>query len=164
MGGANYGWCLEENTGLAGGGGVFRGWNGERLGGFVEKMGVHSSVRAKLRAVLRGLLLAREKGYKKLVVYVDSIIVVGLLKGNMTCSARNNAIVQRCRSLLGSPAWEVVMVHCFREANQVVDDLANLGIGLDCEFMYFNDPPREVSTSLYADREGAKFSRFIVDQ
>ncbi|KAJ8432816.1 hypothetical protein Cgig2_026146 [Carnegiea gigantea] len=48
----------KHNPGLAGGGGVFRGRNGEWLGGFAENMGICSAVRVELRAVLRGFLLA----------------------------------------------------------------------------------------------------------
>lgn len=53
------------------------------LGAFAKKMGTCSSTRAELRAVLRGLLIAKERGFKKLVVTVDSITtIVGLLKGH----------------------------------------------------------------------------------
>ena len=55
-----------------------------------------SSVRAELRAVLRGLLVAKERGFKKLVVNVDSILVVGMLEGSLLYNARRYAIVQRC--------------------------------------------------------------------
>lgn len=99
---------------------MFRWWNGEWLGGFAEKMGVCSSIRAELRAVLRGLSIAREKGYKKFGVFVDSITVVGLLIGNWTCNYRLNAIVQLCRNLLESPDWELVVTHCFREVNRLL--------------------------------------------
>lgn len=82
------GWCalnrdgaLKQNSGLAGGWGVLRGWNGKWLGGFTERIGLCSSVRAELRMVLQGLSLANGKGFKKLIVHVDSIIIVGMLKG-----------------------------------------------------------------------------------
>ena len=156
--------ALKNNLGQAGGGGFFRGWRAEWMGGFAERMGVCSSVRAELRAILRGLRLAQEKGYRKLIVYVDSLVVAGMLKDNMLCSARHNTLVQQCRRILQLPDWEVKVNHCFRETNRVADALANLGIGLNCEFMYFNEPPSEVSSSLFADRVGAKYPRLIMDQ
>ena len=70
-------WVEEESLGVG----------GERLCGFVEKMGVCSSVRAELCAMLHGLLLAKEKGFKKPRENVDSTFVVGLLQGNMSCNA-----------------------------------------------------------------------------
>ena len=71
----------KNNPVPVGGGGAFRGWHGEWLGGFAERMGVCSLVMVELRVILRGLTLARDKGFKKLVVYVDSIIVAGFLRG-----------------------------------------------------------------------------------
>ena len=43
--------------------------------------------------LLRDLLLAKEKNFRKLVVNVDSSIVVGMLRGSMLCNARHEAIV-----------------------------------------------------------------------
>ena len=154
----------RQNPDLAGCGGVFRGGKGEWLGGFAEKLGICSSVRAELRAVLRRLLLARDKGFKKIIIFVDSIMVMGMLKGDMDCNARHHTIIQCCKSLMEANDWEVRISHCYREANQVADTLANLGIELTCSFAYFNEPPREVSPSLYADQIGVKFPRFIVNQ
>ena len=53
----NTGGASRKNSGMAGGGGVFKDWKGEWLGGFAEKIGTCSSTRAALRAVLRGYKL-----------------------------------------------------------------------------------------------------------
>ena len=50
----------KGNPGPAGGG-VIRGHRGEWICGFVENMGICTSTKAKLKAVLRGLLIAKEK-------------------------------------------------------------------------------------------------------
>ena len=113
--------------------------------------------------VLQGLLLAKEKGFRKVVDYADSTIVVGVLNGTMVCNARHYAVIQRCKDLLQDGNWEVKVFHCYREGNQVADTLVNLGIGLCCDFVYFNEPPREVAASLYADQLGIKFLRFIIN-
>lgn len=136
---------------MAGGGGVFRGWRGEWLEGFAERMGVCSFVRAELRAMLRGLLLVKERRFTKLVVKVDSMLVVGMLKGSLCCNTRHYAIVQRRKGLLESPNCEVLVSHCYQETNQVADTLMNLGINLDCDLVLFTEPPKEAFTSLYAD-------------
>ena len=87
----------RRNPGVSGGGGIFRGWHGECLGGFAERMGVYYSARAELRAVLRGLLVAKEKDFKKLLVNVDSMLVVGMLKGSLLCYARHHAMSRDVR-------------------------------------------------------------------
>jgi len=107
----------KGNSGKAGGGGVFRGWKGEWLGGFAEGMGICSSVRAELRAVLQGLLVAKDKEFTKLMVKVDSMLVVGMLKGELKVNIRRHALVQQCKDLIDSSNWEVIISHCFREAS-----------------------------------------------
>ena len=59
----------------------------------------------------------------------------------MACNAKYHAIVKRCRKLVQSLDWEIKVLHCFREANQLVDVLANLGIELTRDFTYFDEPP-----------------------
>jgi len=94
--------------------------------------------------MLRGLQLAKEKGFKKLIMNVDSIIIVGLLKGSMMCNACHSSIIQRCKGLLASTNWEVMVSHCFREVNQVANVLTNKGVNLNIDFAYVSEPPREV--------------------
>ncbi|KAJ8429835.1 hypothetical protein Cgig2_000163 [Carnegiea gigantea] len=62
------------------------------------------------------------------------------------------------KMLLELPNWEVKVTHVFREANQVADAMANIGLGLDCSFMAFREPPKEVEGSLAETREGRAFS------
>jgi len=95
--------ALRGNPGMAGGGGVFRDSSGNWLGGFAEKLGLCTSVRAELRALLQGLSLAKERGIWRLAVYVDSQVIVGMLKGNSTGHARYTGIIQRCTKLIETP-------------------------------------------------------------
>ena len=39
-------------------------------------------------------------------------------------------MIQRCKGLLESTDWEVTISRCFRDANQVADVLANIGVEL----------------------------------
>lgn len=105
------------------------------------------------------LQLAKEKAFKKLIVNVDIIFVVGLLKGDIRCNARHSSIIQKCKGILHLTEWEVRINHCFREANQVDDVLANIGVDLNNDFIYFNEPPREALNLLYVGQRGV-----VVDQ
>ena len=58
----------KGNPGPTGGGGVLRGHRGEWILGFAENMGISTSMKAELKALLRGLKLATEKGVQKLWV------------------------------------------------------------------------------------------------
>jgi len=156
MGRFEHRWCLEEPPGTYRRGRCISRLEWGVVRALCGKNGGISSVRAELRAVLRWLTLARDKGFKKLVVCIDSIIVVGFLKGSMNCNVHHYAIVQQCRMLLELPNWEVKVTHIFREANQVADAMANISLGLDCDFMFFTEPSRELLALLFANHIGVK--------
>ena len=46
----------------------------------------------------------------------------------------------------------------------MADTLVNIGIKLNCDFVLFNEPPREILASLYADQVGVKSPRSVVNQ
>ena len=54
--------ALKGNPGTGAGGGIIRGHQEEWIKGFVENFGQCTSVKAKLRATLCGLKLARDLG------------------------------------------------------------------------------------------------------
>jgi len=81
LGATEHRWSSESNPGLVGGlelVGCLEGYKGEWLGGFAESLGSCSAVKAKIRAVLRSLKLARERKTARLWLQLDSIIVVGM--------------------------------------------------------------------------------------
>ena len=113
--------------------------------------------------MLHGLLVAKQKGFQKLSVKIDSVSVAGMRKEELRSNGRYYAIIQWCKDLIDSPGWGVIISHCYRKSNQVVDILANLGIELNCDLELFNEPPKEVFASLYADHLGAKSPRLYVN-
>lgn len=76
----------QMNNG-AGSGGVFRGSEGEWLGGFMYRVGNGDVHEAELRAVIQGLRLAWNLGFRKLFVKLDSAMVVQWLKNKDRSSA-----------------------------------------------------------------------------
>jgi len=64
--------AAKGNPGPAGAEGVIRGDKGEWVHGFSENLGFCTSVKAELRAVLRGLTLANDVRVQKLWVQMDS--------------------------------------------------------------------------------------------
>ena len=87
-----------------------------------------------------------------------------MIQGGALCSARHAGIVHQCRRLIDSPGWEVVLEHCYREANQVADRLANMGVELNCTIQLFTLPPVEVNPLMIADAAGTKFPRAIMKE
>jgi len=82
----------KGNPGRACGGGVLRGDRGEWLCGFGESMGVCTSMKAEIKAVLRGLRITRSLAITRLWVQVDSLSLVGLLKGDSQACAEHAPI------------------------------------------------------------------------
>ncbi|KAF2324537.1 hypothetical protein GH714_015105 [Hevea brasiliensis] len=64
------------------------------------------------------------------------------------------------RALL-SRAWEVKLDHCYREANQVADGLANMAVDSNLNKHVLLDPPREIRHLLASDFHGIAWPRMV---
>ncbi|GAU27609.1 hypothetical protein TSUD_271500 [Trifolium subterraneum] len=79
-----------------------------------------------LWGTLEGLRYARQKGYNKIEVNVDSMVVESVLRMKGRGSPQGRALTSRIRQLLDLE-WEVVVKHSYREANKCPNMLANIG-------------------------------------
>ena len=75
-----------------------------------------------------GLKLAQELHVHKIWVQSESKVVVEMLTGNFTWCLEHAPLLNLCKTLLDDDAWETPISRCYREGNQVVDKLANLGL------------------------------------
>ena len=89
-----------------------------------------TSMKAELKALYRGLQLAKSMNIEKLWVQLDSLVVVSMLNGNNSWSREHEPLMDRCKKLIQSQDWEIKISHCYRETNQVVDKLDNMRIDL----------------------------------
>lgn len=62
----------------------------------------------------------------------------------------------------GQNCWETRLRHCYREGNKVADKLANLGVGQEERLLFFDNPPRELTSLLREDFEGVTTPRLIM--
>ena len=76
------------------------------------------------------------------------------------CHSECSGIIQQCKNLMGWGAWEVRITHCFREANQVADRLASMGLEGSLGVRTYHVPYMEIREYLYADQMGAAWPRF----
>lgn len=90
----------KGNPGQAGAGGLIRGDQGALLGMFAENCGIASSTKAELLAVLQGLAYAGNKGYKKIILEVDSKVVANILIGDLQPSSPYYHIIRRCQEMV----------------------------------------------------------------
>ncbi|MCH81618.1 ribonuclease H protein [Trifolium medium] len=120
----------------AGCGGLFRNGEGKWLGGFSRNLGRSNACIAELCGGFYGLRLARDRGFSKVELHVDSSVIVHKLHSNKDESVVGWRLIQEIRRLL-SLEWEINVYHSYREANLCVDALANMGCdhGPGCVFM-----------------------------
>ena len=151
--------AARGTMGLAGAGGVLRDETGTWLIGFSEFLGHCSATMAELRAVLRGLQIAKEVATTKLWVQVDSTVIISMLSKDTQCHPAYHSLIKQCKLLIDWAGWVVKISHCFREANQVADKLANLGVESQLGVKKYRAPPEETREALYADNLGVLWPR-----
>lgn len=144
--------------GKAGCGGVLRGEMGEFLFGYAAGLGPSSITEAELMAILRGMQIARERGFEKILVETDSLAVVSLLKRECLPLHPSFNIIQDIKSLLLQRDSQAH--HIFRESNQVADGFAKHGLDMEQICCIFESSPPFVSLALRADSAGVVLPRF----
>ena len=90
----------KGNPGTACAGGLLQGQYGNWIKGFALSIGICTSVKAELTALLQGLKLARNQGVTKLIVHTDSQVVFNKLKGP---PPKNRAYFYLVKTMQGSP-------------------------------------------------------------
>ena len=128
---------------------------------FSCSFGVASSMQAEARALLFGVKLCLQRGFGPLEVELDSLVLVRILKRLVRCPWGIHTEVQQ---LLGFASYLPRILHCYRQANQVADALANTGCQLARDDIYVvaSDLPRLARGALFLDRLGVPSLRRVV--
>ncbi|KAJ8758607.1 hypothetical protein K2173_000328 [Erythroxylum novogranatense] len=150
----------KGNPGVAGAGGVIRDTKGRWLDGFVQNIGVATSFMTELWAIKVGLLMAWEKGYRRVRLQVDSLTIVSMLKTGKSTRSLNSALFRDIYGLLRRD-WQVEMQHIYREANQCADRLANIALGYPLGVHCLHTCPRELEYMILGDVIGANVPRLV---
>jgi len=132
---------------------------GEWIICFSENLGYCLAIKAEIRAILRGLKIAKDGCTQKLWIQIDSKAVVNMLTSHKLGHPEYSLLIQQCKHLLDWDGWEVRVSHCFREANQVADKLANMGTEGSLGVKIYRVPPMETQEALYANGMGVSWPR-----
>ena len=89
----------RPNSGKAGGGGVLRNQTSHWISGFIANFGICSSVKAELLALLQGLRMAWSRGVKKLLIEIDSMIVLNKIQFPARPHHPHFFIIKECQDL-----------------------------------------------------------------
>ncbi|XVE63501.1 hypothetical protein DITRI_Ditri07aG0025300 [Diplodiscus trichospermus] len=116
--------CLKNDYKVAACGGLIRDHYGDWLKGFTANIGTCSVPEAELWGIIHGLRLAWSLGYRKVLLGVDSKLVVDQINDVKTRSMRHMNILSDIKDILAR-SWEVKVTHIYRECNRAADHLAS---------------------------------------
>jgi ribonuclease HI len=133
----NFDKASKGNPGPAGVGGIFRNHQGETLLLYASSLGISTNNATKLAGLRRGMELAIEKGFSMLEVEGDSLLIIrgiqNLMNGGKTKNMIQNWHLNHGFSTLGTLVASISVIVAEpirREANSVVDCMANVGVTL----------------------------------
>lgn len=101
-----------------------------------------------------------ESGYKKMVLGINSEIVVKWLHSIGTSYSSSSNLVAKCKKLLAKE-WEIRVHHIYREQNRAADFLSSAALDYDSGWITIEVPPARLKEIMGEDRLGMSFSRRV---
>jgi ribonuclease HI len=146
------------NPGNASCGGIFRNHAADFIYAFAEPLGIASSFFAEISGAMRAIELAFHHNWHNLWLETDSSLVVAAFSNPdklISWRLRN-----RWRNVLTRiNQMNFMVAHIYREGNQVVDLLANHGLGLT-SITYWHQPPLFLCNSINNNKLGIPSFRY----
>lgn len=146
------------NPGTAGGGGLVRDDSGHWLTGFSRRIGITSSFMAELWALRDGLKYCRDQNYEVVVVELDAKAVIDILSNLNNSNLAVCSLVDDCRCLIAQIP-QVLIRHCYREANRCANKLANMGGKQQTDFISYDCSPVDLFSFVDFDLSGLYLRR-----
>ncbi|XP_027150296.1 uncharacterized protein LOC113750530 [Coffea eugenioides] len=153
--------CTKGNPSVSGAGGILRDGGGSLLLAFSCYFGHATSLQAEVRALLFGVQLCVQRGFGRLDVELDSLVLVHILLGKASCPW---GVYHEIQQLLELRGHFLRVSHCLRQANQVADALSNVGCAQGGEKIYTSSLalPPEARGAMRLDRVGVPSVRRMV--
>ncbi|KAF7828673.1 ribonuclease H [Senna tora] len=150
--------AVKGSDGNAGCGAIIRDHNGSWVAGVVRSLWECSVLKSEAWGMFEPIHLALSLNLKRIVVEADSkCLVDGILKGR-NINFEVSGIIDEIFILLQQfDEWKVQ--HKWREGNNCVDFLANLGASCNAPRLILNHPPSGLENLLRADALGIQVFR-----
>lgn len=107
-----------------------------------------------------GLHMAWIRGCKDLLLKVDAKDVYNLLTAEQRPIGAFPNIGFSFKELINR-VWNVLVTHIYREANQVANRLATMGLNLHCDYFEFPNPSGEIFHLLEDDKLGSSHPKVV---
>jgi ribonuclease HI len=145
---------LLGSSNTAGYGGLLRDNNGAFVLGFFGAATTPSILFAKLMAMLHGLQICWESGYRRISCFSDSLQAFNLIRDGVSAHHRfANEVFSICQLL--DRNWE----NTLREGNACADVLAKMGALSDSPLVKLSSPPTDLAIPILVDAQGVVFFR-----
>lgn len=134
----------------AGCGGVFRDLTDKWILGFGLQLEDMGSLSAELWSILKGLELAWERRFRRLVVESDSRETIDLIGRRRVTTHPLDPLIQQVLNFVNKD-WEVMFKHTYREGNKAAHRLALSARESEYGWSVMETPPEEVRLLLQKD-------------
>ena len=153
--------AAKGTPGEASSAGVFRNALSQWIRGFAFHVGIDFALTTELKAILTGLQIAWECGFKHLILKCDSLTAISMIRNPNTSYPMFGRIL-KCISHWLYQSWQVTIQHSYREGNQVADKVANWALQRQDHDLHTLLPPLpEFSISLMYDLTGASIPKSV---
>ncbi|XP_057453005.1 uncharacterized protein LOC130744861 [Lotus japonicus] len=112
----------------------------------------------ELLAILHGLRIAWDRGFRKVVCYSDSYLAVALVTDPPSPFHVMVVLIHNIVDMLHR-SWEVRLLHTLHEGNFCADFLVKMEAQQDSGFLLVQDPSPDLEPLLLADSMGSVFIR-----
>ncbi|MBA0757404.1 hypothetical protein Gotri_020505 [Gossypium trilobum] len=142
--------AIVRDSGYAAIGGMARDRDGSWIVGFNRFLGMYSPFEAKVWAILDGILILFNKGYKRIVIMKDNLKVAQILT-DMDLEDSGITVLRRTLRILHSEGeWRIK--HIPRNQNLVADRLAKLSLSWKSSLQVIDEAPKELLDLLQVDK------------
>ncbi|KAJ1380632.1 Ribonuclease H domain [Sesbania bispinosa] len=121
-------------------------------------IGLSEILKAELLAILHGLKIAWDRGYKWVACYSDSQLALSLVNNHVAPCHRYATIITKIHIWMAKD-WRLSFHHLHRQGNQCVDYLAKKGASSVDTLVNVSSHPQDLSKMLLADALGVAFLR-----
>ncbi|XP_049348974.1 uncharacterized protein LOC125813528 [Solanum verrucosum] len=148
-----------NNPGSIGAGGVLRNHMGELLLAFSVPLGEGTNNQAEVEAALFGLTWCAQLNYNKVILEVDSQLLVDYFLNKQISPWSISSQMQRLQQL-SSNFPQIKCIHTLREANFVADTLSKHSHQLTSPMIYFNTQQLPKTAAAYLQQDMAGMASF----
>ena len=127
----------------------------------MANLGICPIAVAELWGAYYALLIAWNKGFRQVLLELDSSSAIALIHNECIDNHPFASIIKHVRHLL-KRNWVVKIQHVFREANRTTDFMDSKGHEVHLGVCFYEVPPPSLSSFLRDDIVGVAFPRLIV--